>query len=1073
MGKTDDHGVFAALDKYGHLLHAAAKPVSSKRVDGPAVDDSNTSVLKDVASLDARDVKTLFTLVEKHLSKKKLTDDRTMFMENLVTLVSKLPDRSPNRARLSNAFTKDIWGSLDHPPPCGLGDVYNYRQADGSYNNIHLPELGKAGAPYARSVQPRMLMPASLPDPDLIFDVVMSRDNGGFKPHPNNISSMLFYMAILIIHDCFRTSRQDPNVSTTSSYLDLAPLYGSNKDEQASVRAFEDGKLKPDCFSEKKLLGFPPGVVCLVIMFNRFHNYTVTQLATINENGRFSQPAGFLDAEKKKAAAEKRDENLFQTARLVTCGLYVHIILHDYLRTILNLNRTESTWWIDPQSDIGDGNDSMASGNQVSLEFNLIYRWHSCVSLRDEKWTQTFTEKLVGKDHRDASTRELLEALAIWEEQIPEDPQQRSFEGLQRQADGKFNDDELARILIESIEDLAGSFGANNVPAVLRAIDVLGIQQARGWHTATLNEFRKFFGLEPHKTFQDVNSDPVVAKNLESLFEHPDYLELYPGIVCEEAKPPMVPGSGLAPGYTISRAILSDAITLVRGDRHYTLNYHPRTLTNWGFKEVESDPAIEEGCVFYKLILRAFPQHFEHNSVYAHYPMVIPSENEKILRELGRADIYEFRRPRRLPAQSIIKSPSCVKTILGNNRAFGFEPWRRGFHFLGGDDSTKACLAGDGPSSTERRGQLQNCLHPDCWETLVKQLYEEITMQLLQKWSCKVGGAKATSQVDIIRDVGNIAGVHFAAQFWSLPLKTQQRPHGIVSEHELRDILILVLMIHFYQDVDPVKTMPLLIAAKPIIEAFDKIMKAEIQIPSTGKTFGNMLSKIMGQKDEVGDFGVNISRKLHDYVLSPHESVYSQVLVAAAPMVANNAEIFAQIIDFYLGRGKEHLSRIRELAKQDTSEADKILMHYAMEGIRLNGSHAVLRYVRNDTTVLKDEHTLELKAGQMVFADLSSLAMDPTLYPEPETVRLDRPLDSYKFYVHEYHKCLGAGISRISVTAMLKVVARLDNLRRAPGPQGEVKTFVDEKGCKTYMDAFQSTYSPIATGLKVLFDGQL
>lgn len=53
----------------------------------------------------------------------------------------------------------------------------------------------------------------------------------------------------------------------------------------------------------------------------------------------------------------------------------------------------------------------------------------------------------------------------------------------------------------------------------------------------------------------------------------------YPGIVAEEAKVPMVPGVGIAPTFTISRAILSDAVVLVRGDRFYTIDYHARNLT--------------------------------------------------------------------------------------------------------------------------------------------------------------------------------------------------------------------------------------------------------------------------------------------------------------------------------------------------------------------------------------------------------------------------------------------------------------------------------------------------------------
>ena len=42
-------------------------------------------------------------------------------------------------------------------------------------------------------------------------------------------------------------------------------------------------------------------------------------------------------------------------------------------------------------------------------------------------------------------------------------------------------------------------------------------------------------------------------------------------MVVEAAKTPMVPGVGIAPNYTISRAILSDAVALVRGDRFYTV----------------------------------------------------------------------------------------------------------------------------------------------------------------------------------------------------------------------------------------------------------------------------------------------------------------------------------------------------------------------------------------------------------------------------------------------------------------------------------------------------------------------
>ena len=51
-------------------------------------------------------------------------------------------------------------------------------------------------------------------------------------------------------------------------------------------------------------------------------------------------------------------------------------------------------------------------------------------------------------------------------------------------------------------------------------------------------------------------------------------------------------------------------------------------------------------------------------------------------------------------------------------------------------------------------------------------------------------------------------------------------------------------------------------------------------------------------------------------------------------MVANQAQAFGQIVDFYLGPGQEHLPEINRIAKLNMDEADEILLHYVMEAIR-------------------------------------------------------------------------------------------------------------------------------------------
>ena len=87
-----------------------------------------------------------------------------------------------------------------------LGDQFKYRQADGSYNNILYPHIGKANTPYARTCSPEQIQPGAMPDPDLIFDSVFARE--GFREHPNKNSSIIFYWASIIIHDLFQTDRK-------------------------------------------------------------------------------------------------------------------------------------------------------------------------------------------------------------------------------------------------------------------------------------------------------------------------------------------------------------------------------------------------------------------------------------------------------------------------------------------------------------------------------------------------------------------------------------------------------------------------------------------------------------------------------------------------------------------------------------------------------------------------------------------------------------------------------------------------------------------------------------------------
>lgn len=518
------------------------------------------------------------------------------------------------------------------------------------------------------------------------------------------------------------------------------------------------------------------------------------QLLEINESGRFARPKEGLSPQDAEKQAKKLDNDLFQTGRLIVCGLYINIILRDYVRTILNLNRTESAWDLDPRTTAGKGlfsGDAPSSiGNQVSAEFNLVYRWHAAVSERDDKWTQEAYRRMFdGKDPSEVGTEELLQILGKFEATLSSDPQERPFANLKRGEDGKLSDDALVEILADSIEDVAGSFGANRVPAILRSVEILGIQQARSWNLASLNEFRDFFGLAKHESFESINSDPEVADQLRHLYDHPDFVELYPGLVVEEAKKPVTPGSGLCPSFAVSRAVLSDAVALVRGDRFYMIDYTPKNLTNWGFNEVKYDINIDQGHVMYKLLLRAFPNHIKPDSVYAHFPLVIPSENQSILKRLNLGDRYTWDRPTFTLPPTFITSYDACAAIMDNKADFKVT-WGRPIKFLmhnhGKEYGADFMLSGDLEVNARSREMMRKALYSSGWDEEVRSFYENTTLRLLHEKSYKIAGV---NQVDVVRDVGNLASVHFAAHVFLYPLKTEENPRGIYSESELYTVL--------------------------------------------------------------------------------------------------------------------------------------------------------------------------------------------------------------------------------------------------------------------------------------------
>ncbi|TFB06849.1 Linoleate 10R-lipoxygenase [Trichoderma ghanense] len=1022
------------------LYRASRRPLPHQTGDGtyPAVRNRPT-LMQDLSTLTFSDLKTLKAIIVSKLKGEMQADDKTMIMEKTIQLVARLPGSSKRQEKLTNIFIDELWYSLDHPPLLYMGDQFRFRQADGSNNNPLMPKLGAAGTPYSRSCRPGVMPLGALPDPEAIFEGIMARDK--FIKNPNN----------------------DSNINDSSSYLDLSPLYGHSQEAQNSVRTFKDGMLKPDTFADKRLLGMPPGVCTLLVMFNRVHNHVAAELAAINEANRFAKPSPSLQGDAAAAAWKKHDEELFQTARLVTSGLYINITLVDYVRNIINLNRVDTEWTLDPRQeagvDVGTAKGSERGvGNCVSAEFNLCYRWHSCISETDEAWIHAFYDDLLGDNYGTMDLRTLMIAVHKFARGLPADPADCVFGGFARGPDGRFDDDDLVNCIATAIEQPGGSFGARNVPRIMKPVEMLGILRGRKWRLAGLNEFRKHFGLRGYETFEDINSDPRVADALRNLYQHPDHVELYPGIVAEEAKTPMVPGVGIAPTYTISRVVLSDAVALVRGDRHYTTDYNPVYLTNWGYKEVEYDLKVNHGCVFYKLFIRAFPNHFKHDSVYAHYPMVIPEENRKILSSLHRVHRFSFERPRAASPRVDITTFGGFKHVLASQDKYRVQ-WQEGLEMLSG-------RSGRYMQPSDRK-TLESLLYRGDWRGAVRGFYAKTAEALLAGKSYTLMGKK---HLDIVRDFGNAAHTRYAAHVFNIPLKTRENPKGVFSEHELYSSLAAVFKTIFL-DIDPVESFPLRQKTK---EAADTLGAAIETTVKYAKSFGLRLFTGNTNNDALSTAGVTAVKALAKSGLSAHDIAWGLILPTAAATVPSEGRLFAQAIDWYLSpEGSPYIDDLHILAAQEpTPETDALLLGFAMEGIRLAGALGLHQVATDTDTIVEDDgRRVNVSQGDRVFASFaSSAARDPAQFPNPETVDPRRPLDSYIQFGAGTHSALGKEVGQIALTELFRAVFRRQGLRRAAGPQGELRKVPRQGGHCEYLTENWGKLTPFPMSMKVTWD---
>jgi prostaglandin-endoperoxide synthase 2 len=276
---------------------------------------------------------------------------------------------------------------------------------------------------------------------------------------------------------------------------------------------------------------------------------TIMNVLFLREHNRV---AGLLEA----AHPDWDDERIFQTTRNVMIVLLLHLVVEEYIRHIAPFELPLET-----VKFLADGKRWNRS-NWISIEFNLLYRWHPLVP--DVIGT--------GDDVIGAKGMRNNNPLVI--------------------------DAGLESLITRCSNARAGKIGLHNTPWFLTertdperpSVEERTVHISRVAELQSFNAYRKQFGRKPLESYEQLTSDPKVQAELKALYgDDIDQLEWYVGIFAEEYPPYLMMGD------LMSTMVACDAFTQALTNPLLAPRvYGPDTFSKEGLAVIDSTKTLQE-----------------------------------------------------------------------------------------------------------------------------------------------------------------------------------------------------------------------------------------------------------------------------------------------------------------------------------------------------------------------------------------------------------------------------------------------------------------------------------------------
>jgi prostaglandin-endoperoxide synthase 2 len=370
---------------------------------------------------------------------------------------------------------------------------------------------------------------AALPSLEKVAKLFEVRPEG---PRLSTRSTLLFPAFAQWFTDGFLMTNEDSRLRTrTNHQIDLCQLYGMTPDVTQAIRLRDgtsgrrgrlrsvenatgewapplfdaDGRRVPDFAALPEPLKLPsdhpPGKKLTIFAFGG--ERANANLFTAAINTLFLREHNRLCAMLERNNPGWDDDRVFHTARAINTVQLIRVVVQEYINHV-------SPYWLQFLADPAAAHRAAWNRtNWIPVEFNLLYRWHSLIP---------------------EAVRWQGEALPIAACQFDH---------------GRLLTAGLEAALVSASATQAWALGLFNTAAMLRRVEMQGVEQGRANRLASYNDYRENAHYPRVTRFEQISGDPAVVAALRDLYGDVDRVEFFVGLFAEDLKarsavPPLI-----------------------------------------------------------------------------------------------------------------------------------------------------------------------------------------------------------------------------------------------------------------------------------------------------------------------------------------------------------------------------------------------------------------------------------------------------------------------------------------------------------------------------------------------------